>query len=73
MNVRVRLIRHATLILEYNGHTLVVDPMLDDPGTRTAIIGTGLRRAYFRKTHLYLARSKMNQSSSAKGLRMCSL
>jgi L-ascorbate metabolism protein UlaG (beta-lactamase superfamily) len=37
MNVRIRLIRHATLIVEYSGHRLIVDPMLDDPGVRPAI------------------------------------
>jgi len=35
--MRLRLIRHATLILEYGGHTLIVDPMLDDAGARPAI------------------------------------
>jgi L-ascorbate metabolism protein UlaG (beta-lactamase superfamily) len=35
--MRLRLIRHATLILEYGGHTLLVDPMLDDVGARPAI------------------------------------
>jgi len=37
MNVRLRLIRHATLIVEYSGHTLLVDPMLDDAGARSPI------------------------------------
>lgn len=35
--MRLRLIRHATLIVEYAGHRLIVDPMLDDPGARPAI------------------------------------
>jgi L-ascorbate metabolism protein UlaG (beta-lactamase superfamily) len=35
--MRLRLIRHATLIVEYGGHTLLVDPMLDDAGARPAI------------------------------------
>lgn len=29
---RVQLIRHATLIVHYGGRTLLVDPMLSDPG-----------------------------------------
>lgn len=35
--MRLRLIRHATLIVEYNGHQLLVDPMLDDAGARGPI------------------------------------
>jgi L-ascorbate metabolism protein UlaG (beta-lactamase superfamily) len=35
--MRLRLIRHATLAVEYNGHRLLVDPMLDDAGARPAI------------------------------------
>lgn len=35
--MRLRLIRHATLDLEYNGRKLIVDPMLDDASTRPAI------------------------------------
>jgi L-ascorbate metabolism protein UlaG (beta-lactamase superfamily) len=35
--MQLRLIRHATLILEYGGHSLIVDPMLDDAGARPAI------------------------------------
>jgi L-ascorbate metabolism protein UlaG (beta-lactamase superfamily) len=35
--MRLRLIRHATVILEYGSHTLIVDPMLDDAGARPAI------------------------------------
>jgi L-ascorbate metabolism protein UlaG (beta-lactamase superfamily) len=35
--MRLRLIRHATLLLEYAGHTLLVDPMLDDAGVRPPI------------------------------------
>jgi L-ascorbate metabolism protein UlaG (beta-lactamase superfamily) len=35
--MRLRLIRHATLILEYNGHKFIVDPMLDEADARPAI------------------------------------
>ena len=35
--MRLRLIRHATLMLQYGGHKLLVDPMLDDVGARPAI------------------------------------
>jgi L-ascorbate metabolism protein UlaG (beta-lactamase superfamily) len=35
--MRLRLIRHATLAIEYKGKRLVVDPMLDDAGARPAI------------------------------------
>ncbi|MBZ5570975.1 MAG: MBL fold metallo-hydrolase [Acidobacteriia bacterium] len=35
--MRIRLIRHATLIVEYGSQTLLVDPMLDDAGARPAI------------------------------------
>ena len=35
--MRLRLVRHATLIVEYNGRTVIVDPMLDDAGARPAI------------------------------------
>lgn len=35
--MRLRLIRHATLIVEYTGHTLLIDPMLDDAGARPPI------------------------------------
>jgi L-ascorbate metabolism protein UlaG (beta-lactamase superfamily) len=35
--MRLRLIRHATLLVEYGGHNLLVDPMLDDAGARPAI------------------------------------
>jgi len=35
--MRIRLIRHATLIVEYCGHTFLVDPMFDDAGARPAI------------------------------------
>jgi L-ascorbate metabolism protein UlaG (beta-lactamase superfamily) len=35
--MRLRLIRHATLFIEYGGHTLMVDPMLDNEGVRPAI------------------------------------
>ena len=35
--MRLRLIRHATLMIEYHGHKLLLDPMLDDAGARPAI------------------------------------
>ena len=35
--MRIRLIRHATLIVEFQSHTFLVDPMLDEPGARPAI------------------------------------
>jgi L-ascorbate metabolism protein UlaG (beta-lactamase superfamily) len=35
--MRLRLIRHATLLVEYGGHNLLVDPMLDDAGSRLPI------------------------------------
>jgi len=35
--MRLQLVRHATLIVEYNGQKILVDPMLDDAGARPAI------------------------------------
>jgi len=35
--MKLRLIRHATLLVEYNGQKILVDPMLDDTGARPAI------------------------------------
>jgi L-ascorbate metabolism protein UlaG (beta-lactamase superfamily) len=35
--MRLRLIRHATLVVEYGGHKLLVDPMLSDAGTQPPI------------------------------------
>ncbi len=35
--MRIRLVRHATLIVEFGGHRIMVDPMLDDMGARPAI------------------------------------
>ena len=35
--MRLQLVRHATLIVEYNGQKILVDPMLDDAGVRPAI------------------------------------
>lgn len=35
--MRLRLIRHATLIVEYGGRTLLVDPMLSEAGTQPPI------------------------------------
>ncbi len=42
--MRLRLIRHATLLVEYNGHTLLVDPMLDDADARPPIGNSPNRR-----------------------------
>ncbi|HEY7097197.1 MAG TPA: MBL fold metallo-hydrolase [Terriglobales bacterium] len=38
--MRLRLIRHATLIIEYHGRKILLDPMLDDAGARPAIENT---------------------------------
>jgi len=35
--MRLRLIRHATLVIEYNGRKLLVDPMLGDAGAQRPI------------------------------------
>ncbi len=35
--MRLQLIRHATLLIEYAGHSLLVDPMLDEVGARPPI------------------------------------
>jgi len=35
--MRLRLIRHATLVIEYGGHKLLVDPMLSDAGAMPPI------------------------------------
>ena len=35
--MRIRLVRHATLIVDYAGHTILVDPMLDEAGARPPI------------------------------------
>ncbi len=35
--MRIRLVRHATLFIEYAGRTLLIDPMLDDVGARPPI------------------------------------
>src|ERR671925_2176099 len=35
--MRLRLIRHATLLVEYAGQRILVDPMLDDAGARPPI------------------------------------
>ena len=42
--MRLRLIRHATLAIEYNGHNLLVDPMLDDAEARAAVENTPNQR-----------------------------
>jgi L-ascorbate metabolism protein UlaG (beta-lactamase superfamily) len=43
--MRLCLVRHATLAVEYHGHTLLVDPMLDDAGARPAIQNSPNRRS----------------------------
>jgi L-ascorbate metabolism protein UlaG (beta-lactamase superfamily) len=43
--MRLRLIRHATLVLSTGGKTLLVDPMLDAAGTRPPIPDTPSPRA----------------------------
>jgi L-ascorbate metabolism protein UlaG (beta-lactamase superfamily) len=35
--MKICLVRHATLALEYNGHRLLIDPMLDDAGARAPV------------------------------------
>lgn len=42
--MRLRLIRHATLIVELAGRRLLVDPMLDPPEARPAVTGTANER-----------------------------
>ena len=39
--MRLTLVRNATVILELAGRRILVDPMLDDAGTRPPIEGTG--------------------------------
>jgi L-ascorbate metabolism protein UlaG (beta-lactamase superfamily) len=39
-SVRLRLIRHATLELDYGGRSLLVDPMLDPAGARGPVANT---------------------------------
>jgi L-ascorbate metabolism protein UlaG (beta-lactamase superfamily) len=41
---RLRLIRHATLVLEYAGKKLLVDPLLADAGTLPPVKGTANQR-----------------------------
>jgi L-ascorbate metabolism protein UlaG (beta-lactamase superfamily) len=38
--VRLTLVRNATLILEVDGRRVLVDPMLDDAGTRPPVEST---------------------------------
>jgi L-ascorbate metabolism protein UlaG (beta-lactamase superfamily) len=38
--MRLRLIRHATLVIEYGGHKLLVDPMLSEVGAQPPIANT---------------------------------
>src|SRR4051812_8384738 len=35
--MRLQLVRHATLVVEYNGQKILVDPMLDDAAARPPI------------------------------------
>jgi L-ascorbate metabolism protein UlaG (beta-lactamase superfamily) len=42
--VRLRLIRHATLLVEYAGRRVLVDPMLDDAGARPPVVNTPNQR-----------------------------
>jgi L-ascorbate metabolism protein UlaG (beta-lactamase superfamily) len=35
--MRFRLVRHATLVVQYSEHRILVDPMLDDAGARPPI------------------------------------
>jgi L-ascorbate metabolism protein UlaG (beta-lactamase superfamily) len=42
--MRLRLIRHATLLVEYSGHKLLVDPMLSDEGTQPPIANSPNQR-----------------------------
>ena len=38
--MRITLLRHATLLIEIAGKTILVDPMLDDAGVRAPVRGT---------------------------------
>src|SRR5262245_33954286 len=42
--MHLRLIRHATLVVEYAGRRLLVDPMLDDAGARPPVVNTANQR-----------------------------
>jgi L-ascorbate metabolism protein UlaG (beta-lactamase superfamily) len=42
--MRLRLIRHATLVVEYGERRLLVDPMLDDAGARPPVVNTPSQR-----------------------------
>jgi len=42
--MRLRLIRHATLVVEYGGRRLLVDPMLDGAGARPPVVNTPNQR-----------------------------
>jgi L-ascorbate metabolism protein UlaG (beta-lactamase superfamily) len=42
--VRLTLVRHATLLLELDGRRILVDPMLDDPGTQPPVEDTPNQR-----------------------------
>ena len=42
--MRVRLIRHATLLVETGGRRLLVDPMLDEPEARPPVLNTANER-----------------------------
>lgn len=43
--MRLTLVRHATLLVEFGGHRLMVDPMLDAAGARGPVRGTPEERA----------------------------
>jgi L-ascorbate metabolism protein UlaG (beta-lactamase superfamily) len=38
--MRIRLIRHATLVVEFGGQSFLVDPMLDEVGARDPIVNS---------------------------------
>ena len=38
--MELRLVRHATLLVEIGGRRLLVDPMFDEPGARAAVVNT---------------------------------
>lgn len=42
--MRIRLLRHATVLIDIAGHRLMVDPMLDPPGARGPVRGTPAER-----------------------------
>lgn len=42
--MRLRLVRHATMVIEYAGQVILLDPMLDEAGTRPPIENTPNQR-----------------------------